>query len=115
MRKCDGFRFAFLREKGSNIGSSNIKSKIWTLNPNNSVGLQLLTAVTAVLVQKISEIHLVVHLSFFSNYSPPPKNHIDAYYIVQLKNRLALTVKLTALVSSNVNVDSLEKVFYRKV
>ena len=114
MRKCDGFHFAFLREKGSNIGSSNIKSKIWTLNPNNSVGLQLLTAVTAVLVQKISEIYLVVHLNFFSNYIPPPGTR--ELHIVQLKNRLAQTVKPTAaLVSSNVNVDALEKVFYRKV
>ena len=113
MRKCDGFHFAFLREKGSNIGSSNIKSKIRTLNPNNSVGLQLLTAVTAVLVQKISEIYLVVHLNFFSNCIPPLSTR--QLHIVQLKNRLTLTVKPTALVSSNVNVDALEKVFYRKV
>ena len=59
MRIFGDLHFVFLRKKHSSSSSFNMNSEIWTLNLNYSVGVQKI-----ILVEKISEIYLAVHLNF---------------------------------------------------
>ena len=74
MRIFGDLHFVFLRKKHPNSSSFNMNSEIWTLNLNYSVGVQKI-----ILVEKITEIYLAVHLNFSVNIPTTFKSHRAAY------------------------------------